>query len=183
MQHRKLRVTCDLRGVPIATRRQFVDVASGVAASFCSRNNDFQGAWLPGVLLRAQTSPDTADIVVDLIMGCDDNAVAANVGERYGNLLRSITARVGLSATMMTSAQLRVQYAPRAPNWTREEWTNPREELDRPTWSFVVTVSITDDRAHVHEATCANWCWPELRALPVSGSLYGPDGRTRHPHR
>ncbi|ARC58216.1 hypothetical protein AS850_14115 [Frondihabitans sp. 762G35] len=157
----------------MATRRQFVDVVRGVTSSFCSRNNDYRGVWLPGVLC-AQTLPDDR-VLIDLLDTRDAGPLTATVQERYRELAYSIMYRSGLPAAMLTHATIEVRFTSRLPSWTREDWKSPRELLPRPTWWFTATATITDDRGRSYTADDTDWCWPESRTLPTV-SLYDPAG-------
>lgn len=63
------------------TRRKLLDVARGVASSFCSRNNDYQGAWLPGVLRRRTLELNEDTVTVDLLEASVSDPVTGG-GER-----------------------------------------------------------------------------------------------------
>lgn len=149
----------ELKEVTVATRSQLVDVSGGFASSFCSRNNDYKGAWLPGVLC-ARTLP-TESIFVDLFGATPKDRVLATAQECYHQLLLSIMNRISLPTGMFSDAT----FAPRTPSWTREEWKVPREVLPRPTWWFTATVTITDDRGRSHSVARTDWCWPDTRRL------------------
>jgi hypothetical protein len=160
------------------TRRSLIDAARGLTGSFCSRNNDYRGAWLPGVLLQRFLDGSAAAVVVDLVQhNNDDDHLTDAIRATYGALLRSILTRAGLPKDVVAMASLTIDFRPREPNLTREDWRLPRALLDRPTWWFDVTVRIEDDRGHVHTAADRNWCWPEARRLPIGQSTYAPDGR------
>ena len=160
------------------TRRKLLDVARGVASSFCSRNNDYERAWLPGVLLHRRTREVAESALTLDLLGLESNdEVTETIRATYSALLRSIAKRVGLTEDVIKAAHLSVQYRPREPNWDRREWKKPREILARPSWWFTVTVSIEDDRGRTWSATDTNWCWPDARALPVGRVHYGIDGR------
>lgn len=159
------------------TRRSLIDAARGLTGSFCSRNNDYRGAWLPGVLLQRFLDGSGAAVVVDLVQHDDgDDHLTDTIRATYRALLRSILARTGLADDVVSTASLTIDFRPREPNWTREDWRSPRVLLDRPTWWFDVTVRIEDDRGHVHTAVDRNWCWAETRRLPIGQSTYAPDG-------
>lgn len=157
------------------SRRKLHDVARGVASSFCSRNNDYERAWLPGVL-RRRTLGHRDDVLVDLLGARDDDDLLDTIRVEYSSLLRSIAERVGLTGDVVRAAHLSVEYRPREPNWSSERHGRPRGLLDRPTWWFVATVSIEDDRGRTWSATDASWCWPETRALPAGRAVYDADG-------
>jgi len=160
------------------TRRKLLDVARGVASSFCSRNNDYQRAWLPGVLLHQRTREVTkGTLTLDLLGPKSDDEITDTIRVTYSTLLRSIAERVGLTEDVIKAAHLSVEYRPREPNWDRRAWKVPRQLLARPTWWFIVTVAIEDDRGRTWSATDADWCWPDARALPVGRVMYGDDGR------
>lgn len=160
------------------TRRKLLDIARGVATSFCSRNNDYERAWLPGVLLHRRTREVTeGTLTLDLLGWETDDEVTETIRGTYSALLRSIAGRVGLTEDVIKSAHLSVEFRPREPNWDRREWMKPRELLARPSWWFKVTVSIEDDRGRRWSASDTNWCWPDARSLPVGRVDYGIDGR------
>ncbi|WP_267422357.1 MULTISPECIES: hypothetical protein [unclassified Curtobacterium] len=160
------------------TRRSLIDAARGLTGSFSSRNNDYRGAWLPGVLLQRFLDGSGAAVVVDLVQHSDgDDHLTDTIRATYGELLRSVLARTGLAEDVVATASITIDFRPREPNWTREDWLSPRAVLDRPTWWFEAIVRIEDDRGHVHTAADRNWCWPETRRLPIGQSTSMPDGR------
>ena len=162
------------------TRRKLLDVARGVAGSFCSRNNDYQRAWLPGVLLHRRARELIEDtLTLDLLGPESDDDITDTIRVTYSALLRSIVERVGLTEDVLKAAHLSVEYRPREPNWDRRAWKVPRRLLARPTWCFKVTVAIEDDRGRTWSATDTDWCWPDARTLPVGRVGYGIDGRLK----
>ena len=167
--------TLNRNGARMSTHRQLRDVARGVASSFCSGNNRYRGAWLPGVLLHEQ-GPDRK-LSFSLVQTAGGLGVLSAAGDYAAEARIRITNRLHLPQHWTSGETLTLHYLPREPSWTREVWLQPRSALDRPTWWFTVVTSIVDDRGRTHEGTMSRWCWPDSRPLPIAREFWDPQGR------
>jgi len=171
--------TLNRNGARMSTRRQLLDVARGVASSFCSGNNRYQGAWLPGVLLHEQ-GPDCR-LSFSLAQAAAGLGVLSAAGDYAAQARIRITDRLDLPQHWISGGTLTIRYSSREPSWTREVWLSPRRALDRPTWWFSVVTGIVDDRGRTHQGTTSQWCWPDPRPLPVAREYWDPEGRRVRP--
>lgn len=58
-------------------RRELTGVANALTAMFCSRTNDYQGAWLPGVLCHRLLTAQRRSASIDLLLIDNDDEVSA----------------------------------------------------------------------------------------------------------
>jgi hypothetical protein len=158
-------------------RRELTGVADALSAMFCGRTNDYEGAWLPGVLCRRLITVGTHSLSIDLLLESEDE-ISSVVAVRARQHVAHHCKQIDLDPAMVRSAVMQVDFRVREPNRSRADWLIPAEQLERDTWWFTVTVIIIDDLSRERTATRREWCWPDSRELPISGSsVYGPRGQ------
>lgn len=156
-------------GSAVARRRELVSVADGVASWFCSRNNDFQGAWLPGVMY-AQVQPEASPIVVIDLMDATGSDLAGVLAARTRRRLVRHRQRIGLPRRAVQSAALRVEFEPRVANGDGITRHVPPSMRGADSWWFTVTVTIIDDLGRSRSASRREWCCADYRPLPIRWS-------------
>lgn len=128
-------------------------IASGIVASFCSRNNDVDGYWTLGVLYRLSVEAGTHLFELDLLSGVSSPAVpfSARWAAPYARYLAQQVRRKGLEACQVTGAIVSVTFC--VP-------PTERQIIFRGTWGdpFVCRVVITDDLGKEHSQEYRGWC-------------------------
>ncbi|WP_157536870.1 hypothetical protein [Microbacterium sp. Root180] len=163
-------------GGQMVRRRELRGVADALAAMFCSRNSDYQGAWLPGVLCHRMLTAGRRSITIDLLDASSDE-IESVVGVRARDHIARHCERIGLAPATVRSAVIRVNLEEREPSRSRSDGPVAVTPLDRATWWFTATVTIVDDSNRPHTSAHRGWCWPDSRKLPIDGrSIWGPLG-------
>lgn len=158
-------------------RRELTGVADALGAMFCSRANDYQGAWLPGVFCHRLLNAGSHSLSIDLLLE-SDSAISSVVAARARQHIAHHCKQIDLDPAMVRSALMHVDFRLREPNRSRADWLISAEQLERQTWWFTASVIIIDDLSRARSAARREWCWPDSRELPISGSsIYDPRGQ------
>jgi len=139
----------------MSRRRDLKAIASGIAGSFISRNNDVGGYWAMGLLCELVRQMKVSDITLELEnpeLSRPTAALVYTVADVYQKLLHSMLDRRGLDPNMVRRAYISVEFGtsghlPLPPLTT---WGAP----------FLCTVGITDDLGRERSVAMAGRCGP-----------------------
>lgn len=140
----------------MATRRALKGVGAGLLGSFVSRNNDVEGYWGMGVLLRYASERGLHELTIDLLDAAA-SPVAQNeapqiVAQHYGAMLKAHLQNAAIDSTKISRVRIEVRFGtsgdlPMPPLAT---WGRP----------FVCTAVIVDDRGRAWSNSKAGVCGP-----------------------
>ncbi len=129
-------------------RRSLKGIACGLATSIASRNNDADGYWAMGKLLRYANASGTTKLLVDLL-AASDQPLGENprglVVDRYRKQLSKQLATQKLSPSWAVAARIHIDFSV------------PEGELKRHTifgsgQPFCCGVEIVDDNGRIYSA-------------------------------
>lgn len=139
----------------MARRRNLKGIASGIASSFVSRNNDIDGYWALGLLCQLAKQLNRSCIVIELVGPTQSEPTAAlvsQVGTNYSQMLARMLSRQGMESEWVRRAQISIEFgtsgALSAP--PLNTWGGP----------FLCKVSITDDHGRVRSVSLTGRCGP-----------------------
>ena len=95
-------------------RRSLKGIASGLATSFASRNNDADGYWAMGKLLRYANASGTTKLLVDLLAASDQPLAEDPIGlvaDRYRKQLEKQLATQKLSPLWAVAARVHIDFS------------------------------------------------------------------------
>lgn len=129
-------------------RRSLKGIACGLATSFASRNNDADGYWAMGKLLRYANVSGATVLLIDLLAASDQPLAEDPVGlvaDRYRKQLSKQLAKQNLSPSWAVAARVHIDFSV------------PEGYLKRHTISgrgqpFGCDVQIVDDNGHMYSA-------------------------------
>lgn len=129
-------------------RRSLKGIACGLATSFASRNNDADGYWAMGKLLRYANVSGATELLVDLLEARDQSDAEDPVGvvaDRYRKLLGKQLTTQQLSPSWIVAARIRIDFS------------IPESELKRHVLfgrgqPFGCTVEVVDDNSRLYSA-------------------------------
>ena len=140
----------------MATRRALKGVSAGLVGSFMSRNNDVEGYWGMGVLLRCASEHGLHELTIDLLDAAA-NPLAENeppkiVARRYGEMLKAHLQNAAIDPTKISRARIEVRFGTSG-------------DLPMPplaTWGlpFVCVAVIVDDHGRTWSSSKAGVCGP-----------------------
>jgi hypothetical protein len=138
------------------TRRKIVkSIASGLAGSFVSRNNDLDGYWGMGKLCLLCSDSSIGGILIDLTGDVDNlgnNTIVSSIRNHYSAMLRHMLSKANVDPSLVKSATVNVVFGTAG-------------ELPEPTFNtwgdvFLCTVEIVDDLGRSHRVSLAGRCGP-----------------------
>lgn len=139
----------------MASRKELGSIASGLACSFNSRNNDVDGYWALGKLYKFVDAAERKSVCAELISGCiqpethEFDAMLSSYKERLlgyiGN--RSIPFHWVVSARILVEFEARFDPKHHA----------CAQSMGRP---CIVKCDIEDDHGRHHVAYAYSNCWP-----------------------
>ena len=140
------------RKIEMPSSRTFGGIAAGIAESFISRNNDLDGYWGIGMLLRAAMRRKCQTVWLDLTSGQIDPDLRGfkAMSAAYQNHLKSQLLALHMPADRMRDASLHVTF----------DSDNPRETIPRASYRCVCRVEIRDWHDKIHVAERQTWCEP-----------------------
>ena len=134
-------------------RRVMKGIADGLLGTFVSRNNDMHGYWGLGVLRRYSEKKKGSEIIIDLLdpkLPFFSRSPVLNAKTKYGLWLRDSLTKAGLAPSRVKQAQIKLRFSNYAefPHIPRDTYGEPYE----------CTVTITDDRGAMYQATKLGCC-------------------------
>jgi len=139
----------------MARRRELKGIASGIAESFNSRNNDVDGYWGVGKLYKLVEDSKKKEVEVDLI-----NLIIVPHSTEFNSLMRTyqemffeLLQRHIIPAEWIVSVKITACFETVIPE-KQHYW---RGGLGRP---CLITCVITDDNGRTHLAQAYNNCLP-----------------------
>lgn len=129
-------------------RRSLKGVACGLATSFASRNNDADGYWAMGKLLKYANTSGVTELLVDLLEARDQSDVEGPVGlvaDRYRKQLGKQLTTQQLSPSWAVAARIRIEFAV-------SESDLKRNAIFGTGQPFGCTVEIVDDNGRMYSA-------------------------------
>lgn len=132
----------------MARRRSLKGVACGLATSFASRNNDADGYWAMGKLLKYANTSGVTELLVDLLAARDQSEAAGLVGlvaDRYRKQLGKQLTAQHLSPSWAVAARIRVEFSV-------SESDLKRNSIFGTGQPFSCTVEILDDNGRKYSA-------------------------------
>lgn len=134
------------------TRKQFTDLARGIAGRYVSRYNDIGGRWGIGVLTESLHESGKTEVIYDL----------ASPSEPFirtqAQWLNKRMSQERIPLTWMESCTLRIAVVrnstPPVDSQTRDAWA-----AGTAVHEVSVTVAVTDDRGRVWSASDVVWAW------------------------
>ena len=140
-------------------RRTLNGIAADAAASFISRNNDFDGYWAIGKLHAHAREHATTKILIDVSGQLSEMLLEfASIAKRYGSMIETQAAAKGLG---IRASQIEVEFDLPKTNQCSADETG-----------FICAVTIVDDRGQAWTRKASGCSHPhdpkrELRSLRV----------------
>jgi len=134
-------------------RKQLKAIASGIASSFSSRNNDVDGYWGLGVFYKEAIGSGSNKFSLNLLTGESTPTFkhSKRVALPYYEFLLQQLEKLGFEEYQVTNAVVEVEFN-----------TSPtkRQIMFKSTWGepFVCKVSLTDDNNRVWSSEFREWC-------------------------
>lgn len=128
-------------------------IASGIASSFSSRNNDVDGYWGMGIFYKEAINSGSNNFSLNLITGesTPPFKYSKRIATPYYEFLCQQMEKLGFEEFQVTDAVVEVEFN-----------ANPtkRQIIFKSTWGepFVCKVSLTDDNNRVWSAEFREWC-------------------------
>ncbi len=124
--------------------------------TFMSRNNDFDGYWVPGQLYRAVEGFPEKKIVVDFLDGefAPDTDIAQKIGRKYADLLWRMLNRQGIPSVWIRSATVTCVFGVEKPGDNRKDWFGGHGGF------YDCVAEIVDNRGRAYRMARDGWCWP-----------------------
>ena len=134
-------------------RKELKGVASGIAGSFVSRNNDIDGYWAMGILYQSASEAGYNKFFLDLLTGesTPKFKYSKRVAKPYHEFLINQIGKKGLEEYQVAAATVKIEY--------KTDHTK-RHTLYNWTWGepFLCQVTITDDLGKNHVCIEYGWC-------------------------
>ena len=129
-------------------RRSLKGIACGLATSFSSRNNDVDGYWAMGKLLKYANASGATELLVDLLEARDQSDAEGPVGlvaDRYRKqLCKQLTAQQ-LLPSWAVAARIYIEFAVSESDLKRHAFFGRGQP-------FGCTVEIVDDNGRMYSA-------------------------------
>ncbi len=141
------------KNIPMPTRKELRGIASGIAGSFVSRNNDIDGYWAMGILYKVAYKKGNNKFYLNLITG-DSSPVykySRKIAQHYYRYILNQLENKGLEKHQVNNAKVEIDFNVTAQkrhtnyHWT---WGDP----------FICTVIITDDFGKDRFSIEYGWC-------------------------
>ncbi len=134
-------------------RKQLRAIASGIASSFSSRNNDVDGYWGLGIFYKEAIGSGSNTFSLNLITGESTPAFkySRRVASPYYEFLLQQMKKLGFEELQVTDAVVEVEF---------NASPTKRQVMFKATWgeAFVCKVSLTDDKNRVWSSEFRGWC-------------------------
>jgi hypothetical protein len=130
-------------------------IASGMAGSFISRNNDVGGFWAIGKLWKLAKDANKTKVLINLnYLSIDPPSMEfGTMMERYREMMEASTLRQAFDPTWLKEASIQVDFHP----------DEKKVNLVRPPYDeigFSVRVQIKSDLGKIYEASSNGFCGP-----------------------
>jgi hypothetical protein len=139
----------------MARRKELGSIASGLAGSFNSRNNDVDGYWGIGKLYKFALADDTKEVEFELIdkkislKTSDFDCMIAAYRDKFLGYLSGRHIPIDWVSSVKISVSFECESMPKEHNW--------RSALGKP---CLIKCDISDDKGRHHIAFAYNVCRP-----------------------
>lgn len=143
----------DIRGNgPHVRRGVLANIAGGIASSFASRNNDYDGYWALGQLRSLAEQRSVSELRIPFVpRTATRSPLLDGVAARYAGMLARLLERAGSRAEAVVEAHIVVQFAVpenAALLHVRRTWGKP----------FACEVELRTAWGSTARATATGWC-------------------------
>lgn len=137
-------------------RTALMGLTAWMRDTFMSRNNDFEGYWVPGQLYRAVENFPEKKFVVDFLDGAfaPDTDITQKISRKYPDFLWRMLNRQGIPAVWIQSATVTCVFGVEKPGDDRKDWSGG------PGGFYDCVAEIVDNRGRAYRMAREGWCWP-----------------------